>query len=386
MERDAVFEVLPQMLWDREIPAPAEWNASALYDEFRVHTILGMSQSVLKKLPAEEAALRQQWRAEVIQLLAHYDRYMFWQEQVLAVLRKASIPCFVLKGSAAAQYYPHPEYRTMGDIDLFLSKNDLSRAAALFREQGFHVAEEDIRLTKLKKDRLCLELHTVFIGTDPDGVLDQLLVKGLAHIREVTVSGFRIPVLPELENGLVLLQHIRQHFIDGLGLRQIIDWMYFADAVLDDAFWYSQFQPLARQLHLEELAVTVTKMCGLYLGMQPRGKTWYAEADPALCASLLDYLRKMGNFGRNRAPESGHYLSAHLHTKSLPELYRYLQERGERHWELLEKYPWLKPFAWLRQIVHYALHHFFRRDYSASQDFQDWKQMQQLIRQLHVEQ
>lgn len=385
MEKN-VFEVLPQMLWDQEIPDIADLDYSSLYNELKIQTILGMSQNVLKMLPASEDTLRQQWRAEIIQLMAHYYQYMYQQDQVLAILRDASIPCFVLKGSAAAQYYPHPEYRAMGDIDIFIAKKDLDRAAALFLERNYHVAEEDIRVTKLKKDSICLELHTVFIGKDPNGLLDQRLGKALEHVREIPVSGSRIPVLPDLENGLVLIQHVRQHFINGLGLRQIVDWMFYVDAVLDDDFWYSQFQPLVRQLHLEALAITVTKMCEKYLGMQPKGKTWYAGADTALCDSLFDYLRKMGNFGRNRDLESGHMLSALLHTKSIPQLFRYLQEQGERKWELLRKYPWLKPFSWLRQIVFYAHHHFFRAEYSVSQDLQDGKQMRQLLKIMQLDQ
>lgn len=385
MKKETIYEVLPWMLWDQEIPDIAGLNYSALHNELKVQTILGLSQNVLSNLPKEEAELRQQWREETVQLLTHYDRYMFWQDQVLAILRNASIPCFVLKGSAAAQYYPHPEYRTMGDIDIFISKKDLNRAVSLFQEHHFRQGSQNVRVTAMWKDHICVELHTAFIRKDPDSILNQLLVKGLEHTREITVSGCRIPVLPHLENGLVLIEHIHHHFMNCLGLRHVIDWMYYVDSELDDELWYSQFQPLVRQLHLEGLAITVTKMCERYLGLQPKGKTWYAGGDSELCDYLFDFSCKTGNFARNRNADSAYALSALLHTKSIPELFRYLQNHGEKRWELLQKYPWLKPFAWLRQIIYYAHHHFFRASYSVSRDLQEAEQMRRLLKQMELD-
>jgi hypothetical protein len=37
---------------------------------------------------------------------------------VISILQDAAIPVAVLKGAAAAMNYPHPEYRSMGDIDI----------------------------------------------------------------------------------------------------------------------------------------------------------------------------------------------------------------------------------------------------------------------------
>lgn len=383
-----VFEVLPQMLWDQEIPDIADLDYSSLYNELKIQTILGMSQNVLKMLPASEDTLRQQWRAEIIQLMAHYYQYMYQQDQVLAILRDASIPCFVLKGSASAQYYPVPEYRTMGDIDLFLHLEDREKAIRVLHACGFEEEREDVNLKKhavMKQGRTVVELHTLYMVKSPDNILNQRMKQGLDHIQLVTVSGYQIPVLSDLENGLILLQHIRQHLDDGLGLRQIIDWMFYVDTVLDDTVWYTQFQPLAQQLHLENLAVSATMMCEKYLGLLPKGKTWYAGGNQDACDSLFDYIWKSGNMGRKFDADSIHGLAYLLKTKTISELFQYLQERGERKWELLSKYPWLKPFAWLRQIICYVHHHFFRAEYSVAKDLQDGKEIHRIRRLLHLD-
>ena len=74
-------------------------------------------------------------------------------------------------------------------------------------------------------------------------------------------------VLPDDENGIVLLSHIRQHLESGLGLRQIIDWMMFVRSYLNDEMWFSSFHEKAQRTGLESLAVITTKMCQKYLGL-----------------------------------------------------------------------------------------------------------------------
>lgn len=62
-----------------------------------------------------------------------------------------------------------------------------------------------------------------------------------------------MPVLPPLENGLVLLAHVNQHLGSGLGLRQILDWQMFVDAHLTDELWERGFQHAAQQIGMEKL-------------------------------------------------------------------------------------------------------------------------------------
>ena len=56
---------------------------------------------------------------------------------------------------------------------------------------------------------------------------------------------------------------------EGLGLRQILDWALYVDKALDDDAWEHTFAPAVRRLGLERLAITVTRMCQLYLGLHP---------------------------------------------------------------------------------------------------------------------
>ena len=102
-------------------------------------------------------------------------------------------------------------------------------------------------------------------------------------------------------NGLVLLEHIGQHMMAGLGLRQVIDWMMFVNTALHDEEW-STFQEMAQAAGLETLAKVATKMCVRYFGLTGSFE-WCMDADDAVVDEILDYLFASGNFGSKKRDE-----------------------------------------------------------------------------------
>ena len=95
----------------------------------------------------------------------------------------------------------------------------------------------------------------------------------------------------------MILEHISQHLENGLGLRQIIDWMMFVHKCLPDENW-PEFQVLASNIGMETLAIVMTRMCELHLGLPER--MWCKSADNELCGQLMDYILACGNFGEKK--------------------------------------------------------------------------------------
>ena len=152
----------------------------------------------------------------------------------------------------------------------------------------------------------------------------------------------------------MLLEHISLHLEEGLGLRQILDWMLYADKVLDDQLWQDAFAPLLRELGLETLALTVTRMCQMYLGLRT-DITWCAGADEMLCQYLMEYIFKQGNFGRKLQRGANRAVIVLDATKDLRTLFRILQYEGCKNWKAVSRFPILKPFAWLYQLLRYFI-------------------------------
>ncbi|MBQ1310285.1 MAG: nucleotidyltransferase family protein [Blautia sp.] len=268
-----------------------------------------------------------------------------------------TVPYVILKGTCAAKYYPYPECRAMGDIDIMTSHEDFRAACDCLLANGFseHTEVDDLRRVRhreFSRGFLEVEVHSYYAHrNDPEETrfLDGLILENINPSH----------VLPDMVNGLTLIEHVNHHIEDGLGLRQIIDWMMFVDRCLPDEAW-AEFQPLAQKSGLLKMAVIVTRMCEIYLGLQEH--QWCSQADPEICARLMEYVLSCGNFGRKLHAESVISMRMLSTSGSLNGTFRLLRKRGMKNWKAAQKYSFLRPFAWLYQLGQYLVKGFGRKN------------------------
>lgn len=325
--------------------------------ELVAQSVIGYPASVIDDLELSSSDLAEYLFLAGKNLWVWY-RLMRAQDSVLAEFRQAGIPVAVLKGAAAAANYPLPKSRSMGDIDLIVPPDHFDRAFALLERLGW---ENDIELeinprhAGFRKEHCPeIELHRYF-STCTDkrqaDFLDQAIYDAIPHAEWTDVEGFSVPVLPPLENGLVLLAHVNQHLGSGLGLRQILDWQMFVAAHLTDELWERGFRHAAQQIGMEKLAITTTWLCRTYLGLQTAA-TWFDGADAQLADDLLLYIMHRGNMGRKmeRGTQATRIV---MHSfRSPAALVRYLYTGGRSHWAPARKHAWLAPAACIYQIGH----------------------------------
>lgn len=329
----------------------------AVRTELVAQSVIGYPANVVEDLELSSTDLAEYLFLAGKSLWGWY-RLMKAQDSVLAEFRQAGIPVAVLKGAAAAANYPQPKSRSMGDIDLIVPPADFDRAFALLESLGW---ENDAPLEInprhagfQKADCPEIELHRYF-STCTDkrqaDFLDQVIYDAIPRAEWTDVEGFSVPVLPPLENGLVLLAHVNQHLGSGLGLRQILDWQMFVEAYLTDELWEHEFRHAAQQIGMEKLAVTTTWLCRTYLGLQTSA-TWFDGADAQLADDLLRYIMHKGNMGRKmeRGTQATRIV---MHSfRSPAALVRYLHTGGRSHWAPARKHAWLAPAACIYQIGH----------------------------------
>ena len=332
-EQSALLAMIRSVLWDSEPPKRAEIAMGEAKKQALIPLLFPNS-------------------SEAMYYSVHYIRILHAQDELVALMRTMSIPMAILKGSAAACYYPEPFLRTMGDIDFIVPQERFQEASYLLEKNGYKITydiDDSKRHRCFDRDGISFELHHhySFDGID----VEQYVIAGLKRPMNIIIEGHEIPVLPDFENGMVLLAHAASHLRNGLGLRQVIDWMMFCNAVLDNELWSSQFQRATVECGLERFAVTLTRMCQKYLGLTER-ITWSSIADESLCDSLMDNIINTGNFGRSNG--SGAHIETVKTNIRRYGLFRFLQIAGEHNWKAYHKYYWLKPFCWFYQIFRYA--------------------------------
>ena len=351
---DTVLALLRSSLWgEARFPfhAPENTDWDAVYRELRQQTVQNLPVDLLcRENPAQTAV----YTKNAVQNMRHWLKIMQVQQSLCQQLQSAGIPCVVLKGAAVACDYPEPTNRVMGDIDLLVAPKDFDRARQILAAAAeYH--RDTRRHTKFTKNTIAIELHRVFgemRNPEKNTILDQRLFSAIASSESVSIDHYSFPKLPAVEHGLSLLFHIDVHLEVGLGLRQILDWMLYVDKVMTDTLWYTEFEPFVNQLERRKLAITVTRMCQIYLGLR-EDITWCLDADEALCKELMEYIFLQGNFGKKTQKGLNRAVSIIQSSKNITSFFQIMQHQGCRKWPALTHYPCLKPFAWLYQIIRY---------------------------------
>ena len=323
-----------------------DWDA--VYDEAIHQTVIGI---VVHEIPENIYNSDNKWIDLKNQLRASAIRYCSAESELVNLLDKSKVPFVILKGTSAAIYYKHPMRRVMGDIDFLVPEGCFDKTLGILTNNGYMIDPEHqtIRNIGLIKNRITFELHKRFSHEDID--IENYLISGIANKEIVKFGSIEFPVLPKLPNGLVLLDHMRNHLQSGLGLRQVVDWMMYVNAELSDEFWFKEFSSVVDSLGLTRFAIVVTRMCQLFLGLS-NNITWCKNADDDVCKKLLDLIFKSGNFGC----KTGKGMSVELVRSQIREhgLFRWLQLAGEHNWKAYNRHAWLKPFCWIYQLFRYV--------------------------------
>ena len=328
-----------------EIPENVDWEE--VYREAKEQAIQGLVNKCISREVESEG------QNQYYHIISTFVRILVAQRELVQLLSEHDISCAILKGSAAAVYYPAPYHRTMGDVDIIVPQEYYDTAADLMVRNGYkpviHGDEPSKRHLIYQKNGIVFELHHHFSYEKID--VESYIIDGLQHTENAQIMSYSFPMLPPLANGLVLLIHMWQHLQLGLGLRQVIDWMLYVDKVLDDEFWEKEFGPVAKELGIDMLAITATRMCQIYLGLSDK-ITWCQCAEEKLCEGLMNILLSSGNFGRKQADER---LVEDILTVIRREgLFHYLQNAGEKNWKAYKRHSWLKPFCWAYQLSRYC--------------------------------
>ena len=192
----------------------------------------------------------------------------------------------------------------MGDIDVLVPRDKFIEATSILESSGYtytHGKENEKLSMELRhlgyiRNGIEIELHHHF--STPGISIDDILEDAIFRREYRYLNGYQFPVLPDVENGLVLLSHINQHLQENaLGLRQIVDWAMFVNSAMNDVSSQKDLIDLLIKVGLFELASHITRMCNIYLGLK-EDLNICSNIDDSLVDELMEIVLNDGNFGR----------------------------------------------------------------------------------------
>ncbi len=203
-------------------------------------------------------------------------RLLFLTKAVIEVLEEAGVKAVVLKGAGIAHYYPVPELRKSGDVDLLLlNPADAAKATEVLCTAGFGICEHqhaNHHIALESKEGIEVELHTMlaepFDSQQTNEYLESVAAGCGNDIEYIEVMGVSLPVPKKSEFAFHLLLHMLQHFLRaGFGLKLLCDWVVFWNQVSDEDV-RSEYLELVQESGLKGFSDLITATCVKYLGLR----------------------------------------------------------------------------------------------------------------------
>lgn len=270
------------------------------------HRVLPLLYDVLhdcKVLDSEEWRRVETYSRQTV--LQSY-RLLFLTRELTETLEQGGISPVVLKGCGLAAWYPVPELRRAGDVDLLVREQDLDHALAVLQQAGYVISEiqhANHHVVCCSERGIDVELHVMLAEPFNDGKINGRMRELSETFAEKRVyrdcMGVELPVPPDACQALQMLLHMLQHFLRaGFGMRLLCDWTVFWNRQEGSKTW-EEFEQLAESCGVLEFARVVTESCVRFLGL--REDILNGRHEPALAEEFLCDVFDSEEFGRASA-------------------------------------------------------------------------------------
>lgn len=296
-ENQNIFlNVCSNSLFNKKTSLPDELDVKGILTEAKHQAVYSLVYSAVKdKVEKADGEF-------FSHIITNNIRVEYAHGEINQAFKKFNVKYVVLKGVSSALYYPEPLLRTMGDVDVLVSGDDVLSADKALKSIGFvtnvNLDTENMHIEYRRKDGIICELHFRVNGV-PDNEKTDVINNYLSDIYEKSFECNAqncTCVLPsKFHHGIILLLHTASHLTnEGVGLRHLCDWAVFANSFSNDEF-IALFEKPLKQMGLWRFAQLLTLVSAEYLGCDP--KDWAGTADENLLEGIVADILNGGNFG-----------------------------------------------------------------------------------------
>lgn len=285
LHNKALERLSPDVDYARVIAVAESHKVMALLHPVLEHA--GLRESIWKIVDRKgEQTVRQSYR------LLMLSRY------VIGLLKENGIDAILLKGCGTAAWYPVPELRKSGDIDLlFKSEDETRKALQILAQQGFVTTEDqpaNHHIVCESRDSVSLELHMSLAEPFDSEKTNRFLVdcqkEYFAHRRVVDCMGVAFELASDGYHAFYLLLHMLQHYVRaGFGVKLLCDWVVFWESPLSEEE-KKIFLRLTQESGTFGFAVMMTRVCVKYLGLREKQVEFLMQAEPKDVCDLTEEL------------------------------------------------------------------------------------------------
>lgn len=307
------FSLLRNAFWGSEIDIPegfADWGDVAR--TAKIQSALGVAGDVMLSDSRIASAMSQELRTKVktfimANMMTH-GKLNGVLVNVVSHLSAAGIRSVLLKGQGLAQYYPKPELRQCGDIDLYVGLERYADSYDVVKPLATQI--DDRKALEVGKHydffvgKVAVEMHRYsdrYPTPKLDRIYQEVSLKGLNEdLVPLMFSGQTVYTPSDEYNAFYIFSHLFHHFlINGLGARQLCDWMLFLRA-RSSHIDMSSLETILRRLDMLKPWQAFGCVLVKYFGMPAESFPFYDSALEHKADNIVRRLLDEGNFGKER--------------------------------------------------------------------------------------
>lgn len=240
-DEKVLLELIQAGLWQRTPEIPEGFRGwSRVFSMAKKQSVFGVVSKtilacpkILNTLPNEVRLKLKSFMVSNVLLSNQIDAELV---ALATAYRENGIRAVLLKGRGLAQYYPYPELRQCGDIDLYIAPEDALKAYDVLKAKASRIDDPlYVHCGKhytAKVNEVEVEIHR-HINTHAfrryRRSFEQFSSKGLNEdLQVLRLDGAQICTPETTFNAYYIFDHLFEHFlVSGVGFRQLCDWMLF---------------------------------------------------------------------------------------------------------------------------------------------------------------
>ena len=361
-EQAVLLSLIRNFVTEENTEIKEKFNTEELFLEAKRQSVFLLAAEVgLKYKDLFEKQETVEYKKLAFKYLTRNNEVENYQKNLVKVLEQKDIKYCIIKGTVSASYYNKPQYRSLGDVDFYIDPNDTKRVADILEAEGYEktLADHENHIV-FKKGRANLELHHSLPGV-PKGEkgkkISDFLNNLLYNVESKKVLNTNYSAPSDLHHGLIVLLHTAHHLLnEGLGLRHLLDWGFYAERVKEDSEFNEILLPFLEEIGLLNFAKILTKTTELYLGFSK--KEFCKDTDNKLCKELIEDILTAGNFGNK---DKAYRYSGILVTDNkngvgkskLTTLFKVLDDTIYSKYPVVKKCKLLYPFIFIWRFIRY---------------------------------
>lgn len=358
--QQVLIALLKKSLFNIDISLPSEVDWQEVYNEAVSQSVVPIAYDGTAGISDIPKDVLKSFKDYSLAVFLQNDSVLKGQKDVAELLQKNNIAYAILKGASVARYYSKPELRTLGDVDVLVSKTDFEKVKKLLLTNGYTLTREEQNHfhCNFKKQDVIFELHfqmSDFPNTKLGSDLKSKLENATECTQKVTCFSQDFCSLDTLFQAVSLLLHTERHLIaDGIGIRQLLDFGMFC---------YKNPEFFNDETHAEFL-----KTHGLYklaeISRDLFEKYFLDKQIENNTADLLfEVALKKGNFGTKREREEtySNFDLENQHKNVFVNYFLYFKKRAKYTWPLAKRVPWLRNLGFIYLPIRHVFRVIFRK-------------------------